>query len=349
LINSLTRYPIRRDRFETFYDSLWAIIGSFNLEPSHIHRLPLLFIILAISTLTASPSVLRIDPLLPKAVIADKKIQRANEFFGASRRAAAYIDGLLSGRGDIMLVMSDLLTVRYLILVRRAPDAQPLLGSTIARAQACGLHRNSLVFGETELEDDQERRSIWSYVYHMDRYCSLLLGRPLAISDRSFDAEPPMNLDRFGTVVPPDQVTLNSFLIYRDKLARIMGQISNEVFALDDPPYEAVGRIENALQAWSRLLPPQLALSPLAGDAASPLMVAIHRHLIFTEYNFARISLHRPYLVRPDPSGRFARSRDACLDAAIDDLTIRTASRVPGMENLSTGSYRIANSIIILG
>jgi hypothetical protein len=276
-------------------------------------------------------------------------MRRANELFGASRRAAAYMDGLVSGRGDVMLVMSDLLTVRYLILVRRAPDAQPLLGSTIARAQACGLHRSRRVFGAIDPEDDQERRLVWSYVYHMDRYCSLLLGRPLAISDHTTDAEPPMNLDASGYVVSPEQVTLNSFLIYRDKLAHIMGQVSSEVFALEDPPYEAVERIEDAIQAWSRSLPPQLTVSPLAGDTSSPLVLAIHRHFISTEFNFARISLHRPYLVRPDPTGHFTRSRNACLDAAIDDLTIRTVSRVPGMENLSTGSYRIANSIIILG
>ena len=346
---SLTRYPISRDRFELFYESLWANVGTFNLEPLHIHRLPLLFIIIAIATLTASPLVLRLDPLSTRAVMTDKRIQQANEFFGASRRSAAYLDGLLSVRGDIMLVMSDLLTVRYLILVRRAPDAQPHLGSAIARAQACGLHRNSRATGATEGKDDQERRLVWSYVYHMDRYFSLLLGKPLAISDHTSDAELPMNLDAFGVLVPPQQVTLNSFLIYRDKLAHIMGQVSSEVFTLADSPYEAVERIEEDMQSWAQSLPPQLAVTPPVEDDASPLVLKIHRRFLSTEFNFARISLHRPYLARPDPADRFNRSRDACLDAAIDDLTIRSISHVHGMENLSTGSYRIANSIIILG
>ena len=145
----------------------------------------------------------------------------------------------------------------------------------------------------------------------MDRYCALLLGRPVGISDRSCDTEPPLNLDNENIVQPMSNLTLNTFLVCRHSLAHIMSRIAEEAYQLGEPSYDVIDSIE--------------------------------------EYNFARISLHRPYLARPDPDNQYARSREACLQAAMDDLWARTKFTVPGMDNLSTGSYRVTNSLVILG
>jgi hypothetical protein len=342
-------------------------MGTFSLDPWLIHRLSLVFVVLAISALSAPADVLRIDGSLPKAQEAEQRLAKANELFSASRRAAAYSDGLIQGRGDLMLVVSDLLTVRYLILVRRAPDALPSLGSAVYRAQGLGLHRNQAIVGQGISEDEvQDRRLIWrcasqiadlpltscSYVYHMDRYCALLLGRPLGISDKFCDVEPPSNLDDSGVEQPLMQVTLNSFLVFRHSLSMIMSRVGNEAFALKEPSYSTIADIDADLRAWAASLPAGLRLRTYGQtdeDVAAHPALATHRYLLSTEYNFVRISMHRPYLARVDLEGQYKSSREACLQAAMDDLWARTIFPLPGLENLSTGSYRVTNSLVILG
>ncbi|WWC93844.1 hypothetical protein V866_000680 [Kwoniella sp. B9012] len=349
---NLTRYPIRQEHFIETYNSLWQGIGTVSLETWVIHQLPLISIVLAISALSAPLQTLNIDPSLPLAQAAEKRIMKANELFHCSRRASAYSDGLIEGRGDIMLVMSDLLTVRYLILVRRAPDALPALGSAIFRAQALGLHRHWKLSGELSAGVTQERSLIWSYVYHMDRYCALLLGRPVGISDRSCDVEPPLNLDEMGIPRPLTDLTLTSFLVFRDRLARIMGHIAEEVYQLAEPAYEVIENLDKELKQWAVSLPPSLALRSYgqADEFVYPHeAIQVHRQFATVEYNFARICLHRPYLTRSDPLGLYATSREVCLQAALDDLWTRANFCTPGMENLSVGSYRVTNSLIILG
>ncbi|KJE05447.1 nuclear protein [Cryptococcus gattii NT-10] len=301
---NLTRYPLRRGPFMQTYEALWQGLGTFSLDTWVIHRLPLVFIILAISALSAPLATLHIDFTLPASQANEKRLAKASELYQASRRASAYSDSLASGRGDIILVMSDLLTVRYLILTRRAPDALPALGTAVFRAQAL---------------------------------------------------EPPLNLDSENIVQPMSILTLNTFLICRHSLAHIMSRIAEEAYQLGEPSYDVIDSIEDALQDWASNLPSGLRLKSYGQsdddnvDASIHPALIIHRHFASTEFNFARISLHRPYLARPDPDNQYARSREACLQAAMDDLWARTKFTVPGMDNLSTGSYRVTNSLIILG
>ena len=127
-----------------------------------IYRLPLLFIILAISALCA--------PLFEMSHVdsslgfndTEKRLDKAEKLFRSSKRASAYSEGSMQQCGDIMMVMADLLTARYLILVRRAPAASTMLGTAIARAQALGLHRHHSAIGDIDREDLQERQLVWS-------------------------------------------------------------------------------------------------------------------------------------------------------------------------------------------
>jgi hypothetical protein len=191
-----------------------------------------------------------------------------------------------------------------------------------------------------------------SFVFHLDRYMSLLLGSPLGIDERFTDAEPPLNLSLEGVTMPPDQFTTYSFLVCRHDLAQIMGDITQKVFYLRaHPSYDVIRGLEDALMRWSDSLPEPLRLHTYGKD---PLLLdddltATQRYLLSTEFNFTRIALHRHYLTRPDSAGQYELSRDRCLQAAMDDLWARTIFSLPGLANLSTGSYRVSSSITILG
>lgn len=191
-----------------------------------------------------------------------------------------------------------------------------------------------------------------SYVYHMDRYCSLLLGQPLSFGDDSCDADTPLSLNAHGVESAPGEVTYYTFILHRMSLARIMSRIAKDAFALEEPPYKVIRAIDEDLRQWAESLPAEFRIRSY-GDISqhnlSDPILAVHRHLISTEYHFARTCLHRPYLARPDTETEYKLSRDACLDAAMADLWDRTTFSAPGVDNLSTGSYRVANSLIILG
>lgn len=123
-----------------------------------------MFVILAIATLIATREDLGLPVETSLAQLGDIRLSRAHALFQVSRRALVYLEGLPTSVTDLSLVMADLLTVRYTILVRRAPDATTYLGSAIARAQAYGLHRQPDGESRGSAEEARERRLAWRWV-----------------------------------------------------------------------------------------------------------------------------------------------------------------------------------------
>ena len=149
-----------------------------------------------------------------------------------------------------------------------------------------------------------------------------------------------------------DVMSTNFFLFFRHQLAKIMGRIKTEIFGLEQASYETVLRLELVLESWEDSLPahmslvhheeadsqkPQIRLS----HAANSVLEQTQRHLLSTEYNFTRITLHRPYFAgRMGGTGiNSALSRKACIDAALDDLWSRRSRPNPGIFGFSNGSY----------
>lgn len=133
-----------------------------------------------------------------------------------------------------------------------------------------------------------------------------------------------------------------------------MGRIATEAFSLTKPNYSTILALENTLQSWVANLPDFFTPIPYGQDynyhEASLFIehLIIHRYLLWTEYRFIRTTLHRPYLAKPGEA--YAVSREACVASAMDDLWARmTAYPLRGMGSLSTGSYRVTLSIVVLG
>lgn len=60
------------------------------------------------------------------------------------------------------------------------------------------------------------------------------------------------------------------------------------------------------------------------------------------------MTLHRPYLASPGNAASL--SREVCISSAMADLWARlTAYPLSGLQNLSSGSYRVSISIVVLG
>lgn len=198
-----------------------------------------------------------------------------------------------------------------------------------------------------------------SDVYYMDRYLSLLLGRPLTMQDDDCDADEPEYLVirphvSYGYRASPAELRNVFWFIHnRLRLARIMGDIVKRVYSMKPCEYREVLDLDAALSDWrtnGSLFVHGDILSPeaLAGDYSRDY---VRRFVLSTDFNFARIALHRPYFIEKVMGAEtmFQHSFETCYQAAIDDLWARSLFPSYGPIELTTGSYRITTCVVILG
>ena len=111
--------------------------------------------------------------------------------------------------------------------------------------------------------------------------------------------------------------------------------------------------MDNKLVAWKEQLPPYFAVEdPELSLDESHTFLPWHRLYLHSTFHFARITLHRPYLLRESITNRFSFSHEACISSASSDLKIRLQSLSYGTsENMrwTLGTHNMFNSAFILG
>lgn len=125
-----------------------------------VHHLPLVFIVLAIASLTAPANGLLGLPAAKDGSTARQDL--AHGLFASACRAQALASTTFEGKGDPLTVMAELLKTRYLVLVRRAADGYEFLGRAVHKGYTMGLHcrRTGL-----PAADEENRRRIWRFVF----------------------------------------------------------------------------------------------------------------------------------------------------------------------------------------
>ncbi|KAF8621628.1 hypothetical protein AX15_007646 [Amanita polypyramis BW_CC] len=344
-----TRYPVCEKSFRAAYTAFYAHVrdGIGALDASDVRFLPLLFVVIAISS-----------RLAPEQVAGDAfaKRSRSIRYYWFSRRALLMAAAVQSDSLDI--VLTRLLSARFLTFDRRITECWSQLGAAVRTAQALGLHRDgsTMVMEPSAVE---YRRRIWSYLYHADRSYALVLGRPNSIQDDYTSTQPPSNIDdassasHNGNYPPLSSPTRMTFVILRHQLAIIMGRIAHHFQRVRERShYSEVITLDDELLSFVNSLPPHFALNPNKSLDVTDTYIPVHRYLLLTEIMFVRINLHRPYFLRRLNSHRYARSRQACFESAIKDFEIRRAfcETVPreARESLSN-AYRNFQTAMIGG
>ncbi|RPD67176.1 hypothetical protein L226DRAFT_549800 [Lentinus tigrinus ALCF2SS1-7] len=312
-----TRYPISEHEFRNQYAAFVANEHSLA-NPNNIRFLPLLFVVLAIAV-----------RLAPDRIGGTEQTRKTagSRYYWCSRRALLIIAAIQPDCFEI--VLTRMLSARFLVLDRRMTESWSQLGAAVRTAQAIGLHRDGVDMGMEPLQVERRRR-IWSNLYHADRSIALVLGRPMAIHDNYTSTRPPVNSDekttgpQKWTGLPLSQPTRNTFLILRHQLAVIMGRMSDFFQNIHSPRHYAdVLALDDELLKYKQSLPPYYSLDPDTSLDASHPYIPLQRFLLVTEFLFVRISLHRPYLLRKLDSTKYSRSRDACFESALKDHEIR--------------------------
>lgn len=145
----------------------------------------------------------------------------------------------------------------------------------------------------------------------------------------------------------------------QQRLSTIFGDIHDECFGLAPvsatsySSYEKVLNLDKVLLSWAESLPPYFKLdcSDTALDELRPYLYW-QRVYLHSAYHFARITLHRTYVLLESITDRYQYSRDACISSACADLKLKLGFRNVRMaDRLKAGGamHNLFNSALVLG
>lgn len=170
---------------------------------------------------------------------------------------------------------------------------------------------------------------------------SLFLGRPSGIQ-AEFTTREPSNItddelswaDSSSVARPLSNPTKSTFLILHLELAKIIDYTQNRCFGLRARSYEDVKECEARFAAFAESLPPHFRLTGWEVDLNLDSLpghgwLRPQRLTLTSKFHLARISLHRPYLLKSfRKGGAYVASLEACVSSSVEEIVLRTRADV---------------------
>ncbi|OGE58447.1 hypothetical protein PENARI_c001G08190 [Penicillium arizonense] len=344
---------VHPETFRQQFAEFWGRKFGFDeIAGVDLRWLALLFIILAFSVLLDSPTTSSPEKR--------KESEEASlRFYWAARRAIV-ISPSFHGE-SLDLVRAGLMVTRYLLYTRQVAESWLTISFAMRMAQAQGMHIDGEKWGLSK-KATETRRRLWSNLYMLDKTIALALGRPYAISDHMCLIKAPENVwldgltDEQSSTAKAHAIsypTRSTVSLLGTTLAKIAGEIQDRCFGLYPASYDMVVEMDNKLVAWKQQLPAYFSVDdPELSLDDSHTFLPWHRLYLHSAFHFARITLHRPHLLRESITNRFGLSHEACISSASSDLKIRLQSLNYGTaENMrwTLGTHNMFNSAFILG
>ncbi|KAL4986143.1 fungal-specific transcription factor domain-containing protein [Aspergillus falconensis] len=223
------------------------------------------------------------------------------------------------------------LMVLYLLSSSRANKAWFTLGTTIQLMMALGLHsRRSRKDNELDLVQRECRRRILWCSYTLDKYISVILGRPRLWHDEDLDEELPARVndtDLLPTAIQsPKRDCVMDAPVFHALLARTLSQAAKEPYVVAGISHRdqlnTIRALCESVAEWHAGLPPLLSgnihpssLVPIFQRQLTVLQLARYHLLMF---------ITRPLLLRnygrtwPDCEASYVHYLGVCLTAARD-------------------------------
>jgi hypothetical protein len=349
---------VHRDAFQVSYDMYWnRKWGDDDLTAVDLRWLALLFMMLAFAELLDCPTD------------ASTEIQRRSEetsvqFFWASRKAIVLAPTISGESPD--LVRAGILVSRYLLYFGRKTESWLTSSFAIRMAQAQGMHLDGESWGLPP-KVFETRRRLWCTLSSLDRSFSLATGRPYTVNNkhcmqmtiRNIWLDDKSDDDAVHSLEQPiGNPTPTICYRYQQKMSVIPGDIQDDCFSIiptttSYATYEKVLDFDKALLAWADDLPSYFRLlNPDKSMDSDRPFLPWQRMYLHSSYHFARITLHRTYVLLEYLTDRFEYSRHACISLACADLRMKLSFRPNTMaERLKAGigMHSLFNSALILG
>ncbi|KAJ5155162.1 hypothetical protein N7492_007965 [Penicillium capsulatum] len=262
---------------------------------------------------------------------------QSERWFAASK----YMASLESGPPRLETIQVRLIQCLYLLSSSRANECWYSFGTALQAVTALGLHRKWPVKlsknGCSYLELELRKRIFWS-VYTLDKYLSIMFGRPRLLHDEDIDQQFPnetndedlLEEDPIRRTGSTDSMMIASVLHYR--LGRILGDISRQLYSINsltrDSPLETAARLTSELERWKESVPP-LFNSVRPSSLIPPL--CRQSQVLQLAYSHAMIHVTRSFLLNDftDLSRRPRELRSMvgthvqkCIQAAEDIMTL---------------------------
>ncbi|KAL3466047.1 fungal-specific transcription factor domain-containing protein [Aspergillus heterothallicus] len=271
---------------------------------------------------------------------ADGRIRDADEIgWTTSERYFAKAEQLLSqetGVPTLESAQARFLMVLYLISSSRANKAWFTLGTAIQLMMALGLHSrrsNQDNTGENLIQRECRRRTVWCS-YTLDKYLSVILGRPRLWNDGDVDEELPARVNDVDLL--PMQIEsarrdcVMDAPVLHTILARILSQAAKEPYVVagisNRDQLNIIRGFCESVADWQAGLPPLLSgaihpssLVPVFQRQLTVLQLARYHLLMF---------ITRPLLLRnygqiwPDCEASYFNYLGICLTAARDAIEL---------------------------
>lgn len=349
---------VHRDTFQVSYDMYWnRQWGDDDLTAVDLRWLALLFMVLAFAELLDCP------------MDASTEVQRRSEetsvqFFWASRKAIVLAPTISGESPD--LVRAGILVSRYLLYFGRKTESWLTSSFAIRMAQAQGMHLDGESWGLPP-KVLETRRRLWCTLASLDRSFSLATGRPYTVNNKHCMQMKIRNIwlddisnDGVADALeqPISDPTPTIYHRYQQQMSVILGDIQDDCFGIAPTTtsyvtYERVLDLDKVLIAWADDLPTYFRLtSPDTSMDLDRPFLPWQRMYLHSSYHFARITLHRTYVLLESLTDRFEFSRHACISSACADLRMKLNFRPNTMaERLKAGigMHSLFNSALILG
>jgi hypothetical protein len=349
---------VHKDTFQVSYDMYWNRKWcDDDLTAVDLRWLALLFMVLAFAELLDCP------------MDASTEIQRRSEetsvqFFWASRKAIVLAPTISGESPD--LVRAGILVSRYLLYFGRKTESWLTSSFAIRMAQAQGMHLDGESWGLPP-KVLETRRRLWCTLSSLDRSFSLATGRPYTVNNkhcmqmkiRNIWLDDKSDEDAVHTLEQPlSDPTPTIYYRYQQRMSVIIGDIQDECFGIIPTTtsyvtYEKVLEFDKTLMAWAEDLTPYFHLiNPDKSMDLDRPFLSWQRMYLHSSYHFARITLHRTYVLLESLTDRFEYSRHACISSACADLRMKLNFRPRCMaERLKAGigMHSLFNSALILG
>ncbi|KAK7521131.1 fungal-specific transcription factor domain-containing protein [Phyllosticta citriasiana] len=248
---------------------------------------------------------------------------------------------------DFWSVQALALMSFYMLVKSRRNTAFALLGMAVRSAYALGLHREEtmVIFG---YEEQTARRNLWRSLFVLDRFLSLGLGRPTAISedDCSGDTLKPSQPDdpdafgfdsALGTSISHGKAN-GTALEAAVRSCSVIGRILKEVYQKRRISTRLAQEIADVCKQWPRALSPQLHWRQAA--AASPMqgIAILHVNLL---YCHSIIVLTRPFFL-------YIMNSEVQRNGTLSTQPLPSRQRYTRMEKFSEACVIASTHTIIL-
>ncbi|KLJ10812.1 hypothetical protein EMPG_13813 [Blastomyces silverae] len=212
-----------------------------------------------------------------------------------------------------------------------------LIGVIVRLAMRMGYHRDAKMFPNISPFQGEMRRRLWAFIRQADLLLSFQVGLPSMIRTGDCDTELPRNLydadfDEDSVKLRPerpiDEPAPISFLIVKARGAIAFGRVLETTQKVTGCSYEEVMDLDHQLRQVRDMIPERMGVKPLEECNESPYFIKA-RFVIVSIYHKAQCVLHRRFLNRGRENPRYAYSRRACIDSAMELLRFQNMLQTP--------------------